>query len=72
MNLRLEWLYKKKEATFGLYRPARASTRSVFKFECGAFRCTHTSSKVNYLLPTIHCKPPGGPLKTTFSYAGFF
>jgi hypothetical protein len=30
MNVRLEWLYKKKEATFGLCRPAEASTKIVY------------------------------------------
>lgn len=67
MNVRLEWQYKKKEATFGLYRPAEAS---IDKFVV----CSFQSKLVNALavrlllivLTTNH------KLQTIFSCAGFF
>lgn len=49
MNVRLEWLYKKKEATFGLCRPAEASTKIVYRLSFTAYHSsTQKIQRVSY------------------------
>lgn len=60
MNVRLEWLYKKKEATFGLCRPARG-------FQNVSAQLAVYDRQFQISMSTVNCR-----LLTTFSYAGFF
>ncbi len=64
MNVRLEWQYKKKEATFGLCRPAEASI-DKFVVRCP---CVERVERVDLaeLRPTTY-EP-----QTIFSCADFF